>query len=272
MGIAKKIEMGRMDELGRMDSPVHRLDARAITLVTLAFIAIVVSFPLYEVSALTPFLLFPVALIAVGHIPARHILKKILIAAPFALVIGIFNPFVDREPVASIGSFAVTGGWLSFASIMLRFLLTVGAALTLIACTGMNRLGASLEQLGVPRVFVVQLLFLYRYLFVISDEGGKMFRSVELRSEKGRHLPLRVYGSLVGTLLNRSMDRAERVYRAMVARGFDGEIRVLRPSAFGWKDAAFIVGWLTFFILARTWNLAEEVGLVLTRFLPEIPQ
>jgi cobalt/nickel transport system permease protein len=261
-----------MDELGRMDSPVHQLDARAITLATLAFIAIVVSFPLYAVSALTPFLLFPVVLIAVSRIPARHILKKILIAAPFALVIGIFNPFVDHEPMASIGSFTVTGGWLSFTSIMLRFLLTVGAALVLIACTGMNRLGASLEQLGVPRVFVVQLLFLYRYLFVISDEGGKMFRSVELRSEKGRALPLRVYGSLIGTLLMRSMDRAERVYRAMVARGFDGEIHLLQPSRFRWTDGAFILSWLTFFIVARTWNLAEEMGIVLTRILSSTPQ
>lgn len=264
MGIAKWIEIGRMEELSQLASPMHRLDARAKTLVTFSFIAVVVSFPLYEVSALTPFLLFPIALLSLGRIPMLYILKKILIAAPFALVIGIFNPFLDREPVASIGSFTVTGGWLSFTSIMLRFILTVGAALTLIACTGIHRLGASLEQLGAPRVFVVQLLFLYRYLFVISDEGSKMFRSVELRSEKGHPLSFRVYGSLLGTLLIRAMDRAERVYRAMVARGFDGEIRVLRPSAFGWKDASFIVGWLAFFSVARTWNLAELLGLLLT--------
>jgi cobalt/nickel transport system permease protein len=149
-----------MDELGRMDTPVHRVDARAKALVTLAFIAVVISFPVHEVSALTPFLLFPVTLIALGRIPARHILSKILLAAPFALVVGIFNPLIDRQPLATFGSFIVTGGWISFVSIMLRFILTVGAALALIACTGMNRLGEGLERLGVPRVFVVQLLFL----------------------------------------------------------------------------------------------------------------
>jgi cobalt/nickel transport system permease protein len=272
MGIAKWIEIGRMDEMGRMNTPVHRVDARAKAVVTFAFIAVVMSFPIHEVSALTPFLLFPVTLIALGRIPARHILRKILLAAPFALVVGMFNPFMDRQPFAVIGPFTMTGGWMSFGSIMLRFILTVGAALTLIACTGMNRLGASLEQLGVPRVFVVQLLFLYRYLFVISDEGGKMFRSVELRSEKGRPLTLRVYGSLIGTLLIRSMDRAERVYRAMVARGFDGEIRLMKPSAFRWRDAAFIVCWLAFFSVARTWNLAEGMGIVLTRIMSGVPQ
>ncbi|MEI6645195.1 MAG: cobalt ECF transporter T component CbiQ [bacterium] len=268
MGIANWIEIGRMDELSRIDTPMHRIDARAKAVVTLVFITVVMSFPVHEVSALTPFLLFPVALVALGRIPARHILKKILIAAPFALVVGMFNPFMDRQPFAVIGSFTVTGGWISFVSIMLRFVLTVGAALVLVACTGMNRLGAGLEQLGVPRVFVIQLLFLYRYLFVVSDEGGKMFRSIELRSDRTCPLRLRTYGSLIGNLLLRSMDRAERVYRAMVSRGFDGEIHVLRRSSFRWTDAGFICSWLAFFIVARVWNLADGIGLLLTRITP----
>lgn len=268
MGIADWIEIGRMDELGRMDTPAHRLDARAKAIVTLAFIAVVMSFPRHEVSALTPFLLYPIALISLGHIPARHILKKVLVAAPFALIIGIFNPIMDRQPVAAIGPFIVTGGWVSFVSIMFRFVLTVGSALALVACTGMHRLGAGLEQMGVPRVFIVQLLFLYRYLFVVADEGGKMMRGVELRSDGTRSLRLRVYGSLIGYLLLRSMDRAERVYRAMVARGFDGEIRVLRRSSFRWADLGFVCGCLAFFLAARMWNLANGLGLLLTGIAP----
>jgi cobalt/nickel transport system permease protein len=264
MGAADWIEIGRMDELGRMDTPAHRLDARAKAVATIAFIAVVMSFPSREVSALTPFLLYPAVLVAAGRIPARYILKKVLIAAPFALVIGIFNPYMDREPVAAAGPFVITGGWLSFASIMLRFVLTVGAALALVACTGMYRLGAGLERLGVPRVFVMQLLFLHRYLFVVADEGSKMLRAVALRSGGRRRLRAGAYGSLVGHLLLRSMDRAERVYRAMAARGFEGEIRVLRRSGFRRSDWAFVGGCLAFFCAARTWNLANGLGLLMT--------
>jgi cobalt/nickel transport system permease protein len=151
---------------------------------------------------------------------------------------------------------------------MFRFVLTVGAALALVACTGMYRLGAGLEQLGVPRVFVMQLLFLYRYLFVVADEGLKMMRGVELRAGGRRSLRLRVYSSLIGHLLLRSMDRAERVYRAMVARGFDGEIRVLRRSSFGWTDWAFVCGCLAFFVIARSHNLANGLGLLVTGSVP----
>lgn len=260
MAAADWIEIGRMDEMARMDTPAHRLDARAKALVTLAFVVAVMSFPRYEVSALTPFVLYPVALTAVGRIPWRRLLGKILVAAPFALVIGIFNPLMDRQPIAAIGPWTVTGGWVSFASILFRFALTVGAALALVACTGMHRLGAGLERLGVPRVFVAQLLFLYRYLFVVADEGVKMMRGVALRSDGARALPLRVYGSLIGHLLLRSLDRAERVDRAMIARGFDGEIRVPRRASFRPSDWAFLCGSLAFFLAARRWNLARSLG------------
>lgn len=249
-----------MDELGRMDTPIHRLDARAKALVTVVFIVLVMSFPRYEISALVPFLFYPVVLAGLGRIPARHIMKKMLVAAPFAVVIGLVNPLLDRHPVGSIGSVVLTGGWISFVSILFRFVLTVGAALVLVACTGMHRLGAGLEQLGVPRVFVMQLLFLYRYLFVVSDEAARIMRGVELRSNGVASLRLRTYGSLVGQLLLRSMDRADRVYRAMVARGFDGEIHLLQRSALRWQDTAFVCGSLAYLVAARIWNLAAGLG------------
>ena len=88
-----------------------------------------------------------------------------------------------------------------------------------------------------------------------------------MRAERGRPLRLRAYGPLLGTLLLRSMDRAERVYRAMAARGFEGEIRELERPSFRFEDTLFVVGWLTFFITARVWNLADGLGLLLTRIL-----
>ncbi len=249
-----------MDELGRLDTPLHRLDARAKAVTTLLFIVFVMSFPRYEVSALMPFFVYPLALMSLGRIPSGYLLRKILIAAPFAVVIGMFNPFLDREPVAAIGGRVVTGGWFSFASILVRFVLTVSAALVLVACTGMNRLCAGLERMGLPRVFVVQLLFLYRYLFVVAAEGSRMRRGMQIRAAGSAAVPLRVYGSAVGHLLLRSMARADRVYRAMMSRGFAGEIRVLDPTPAGRADAAFVLGWTVFFAAARTWNLADLLG------------
>ena len=264
MAVDRWLSVGDMDRLGRLDSPMHRLDARIKAVVTLAFIGVVVSFPRYEVSALTPFLLYPVVLASAGGIPTRAIVRKLLVAAPFALIIGIFNPLLDREPMAQLGTLFISGGWVSFTSIMMRFVLTVGAALALVACTGMYRLAAGLERLGVPRVFVVQLLVLYRYLSVLTDQGSKMVLAVELRSA-GAPTRLRAYGSLLGHLLLRTMDRAARIHRAMVARGFDGEILTLRERALCRADLAFAGTCLLLFAVARRWNLAAELGALLGR-------
>ena len=257
--LIQPLEVGRLDELGRMDSAIHRLDARAQILTTALFLVAVMSFPRYEISALLPLCLYPSVLISQAGLPTGYLLRKVAIAAPFAILVGLFNPLLDRHPLAPSGVLALAGGWYSFASILLRFALTVLAALVLVSCTGVHRLCAGLERLGLPRVLTVQILFLYRYFFVIGDEGSRMLRGVSLRSGT-QALPWRIYGALVGHLLLRTMDRANRIYRAMLARGFDGTVRVLLPTTFGWRDAVFVAGWGCFFAAARRWNLAELLG------------
>lgn len=260
MSFGNYIEVGRMEDLARIDSPVHRLDARIMVLTTAAFVVAVMSFPRYEVSAPLPFLLFPVVIMTIGNIPPGCILRKILIASPFALAVGVFNPLLDRHTVVTIGSHGISGGWMSFASIAIRFALTVSAALTLVACTGIHRITAGMVQMGLPRVFAVQLQFLYRYLFVISGDALRMMRAVEMRSVGRSAMRLHTYASLAGHLLLRSIDRAQRVYQAMVSRGYEGHVRVMRPTAIRPGDIWFLAGWTAFFVVARVWNIPVWLG------------
>lgn len=264
MNAGRYLEVGEMDDLGRMDTPLHRLDPRAKTLAVVLFVVAVMSFPRCEVSGLMPLFLFPFALIGAGGIPPGAIFKKLVFAAPFALLAGLFNPLLDRQTALVLGPWAISGGWLSFFSILIRFALTVSAALILVACTGIHRLCAGLEQMGVPRLFAVQILFLYRYLFVTGDEALRMMRSVRIRSAGRTVLKLRTYGALTGHLLVRSMDRAQRIYRAMVSRGFDGRIRQMNRGRLRPVDLLFLSGWTAFFIAVRFWNPAAVLGRWLT--------
>jgi cobalt/nickel transport system permease protein len=257
-------DIGYMDRLSRLDTPVHRLDPRAKLLTTLVFVVTVVSFGKYEISALLPFFLYPVVLAAVGEIPLGYLLKKIAVVSPFAIMLGIFNPFFDREIIAVVGSLELSGGWVSFCTILLRFLLTVSAALVLVAVSGFNEVCRALEQLGAPRVFVVQLMFLYRYLFVLTDEAVRMFRARALRTFGTRGSSMKVWGSMLGQLLLRTLDRAQRIHLAMLCRGFTGEIRTGKTSRFGRKEVAFLLGWSAFFLLARLYNLPQTIGITIT--------
>jgi cobalt/nickel transport system permease protein len=229
-------------------------------LTTLVFIMAVVSFGKYEITGLIPFIIYPVALIAVGNLPPGYLARKILLAAPFAFFIGIFNPLLDRTILVHLGPVAISGGWVSFASIMIRFTLTVSAALILIASTGLNAVCLALDKLGAPRSFVMQLLFLYRYIFVLTDEALRLVRARALRSFQGRGMGLKVFSYMIGQLLLRTLDRARRIHQAMLSRGFDGRIHLLRPLHLRGRDAAFLLGWSTLFVLMRCYNIPHLLG------------
>lgn len=261
---ASFFDVGRLDRLARQDTAVHRLDPRVKLLTTLVFLVCVVSFGKYEVSALLPFFLYPVALASAGRIPFGYLGLRLLAVAPFAILVGIFNPLLDRETLVRLGSFELSGGWVSFLSIQLRFCLTVGSALVLIATTSFQGLCAALQRLGAPQVITVQLLFLYRYLFVLGEEAVRLVRARALRSFGKKGMDMGVYGSLLGHLLLRTLDRAQRIHLAMRCRGFTGELRSLREARVGTPEVAFAAGWGLAFLGFRLVNIPQLLGTVVT--------
>jgi cobalt/nickel transport system permease protein len=258
------LDFKNLDLLADGDTAIHRLDPRAKVFATLIFIICVVSCGKYELSALFPFFLFPVFMITLGNIPALYLTKKIAVIIPFAVVVGMFNPLFDRQVVLHVGTLDITEGWISFASIVVRAVLTVSSALILVAVTGFPGICAALERLGMPRPFAVQLLFLYRYIFVLAEEGGQMARARELRTFGTRGRGIRAYESIIGHLLLRTWMRAERIHMAMLARGFSGTFHTRRHSCFGLGEMAFVLGWGLFFITARLVPMAHLLGVLVT--------
>jgi cobalt/nickel transport system permease protein len=257
---ASFVDVSYLDTLSYQDTCIHRLDPRTKLLTTLVFTICVVSFDKYQIAALLPFVVYPVVLVALGNLPLGYLLKKILLAAPFAFFIGVFNPFFDRSVVMQLGPVAVSGGWVSFFSIMIRFTLTVSGALVLIASTGFNSVCMAVEKLGAPRSFAVQLLFLYRFIFVLADEASRMVRARALRSFGRGGMGMRVFTSMIGQLLLRTLDRAQRIHLAMRCRGFDGTIRMVRPWNIRGRDAAFFLGWSALFVLMRLYDIPQGIG------------
>lgn len=258
-------ELGRLDQAACANTPVHRLDPRAKVVTTLVFIVCVVSFGKYEVLPMLPFALFPIALASEGGLPLELIGKRLLLAAPFAVFLGIFNPLLDREIVGRIGSLAISGGWVSYASILVRFVLTAGAALVLVGTTRFNDVVLALERLGTPEVLATQLLLLYRYIFVLAEEVMRMSRARTLRSFGGRGMGMRVYIQMLGQLLLRTFARAERIYAAMLGRGFDGHVRSPRRLSFTARDAVFVLGWSGAFVAFRLLNVPLLIGSLVMR-------
>jgi cobalt/nickel transport system permease protein len=261
-------DLKRLELLARGDTAIHQLDARAKVVVTLVFILCVVSYGRYELSALLPFFIFPAVMMALSAIPPLFIARKIVLLCPFVLAVGAFNPLYDQDILLKIGSLGISGGWISYASIMIRSVLTVGTAFILVGVTGFIAICQAFERLGMPHVFAVQLLFLYRYIFVLADEGARASRARDLRSCGNKGRGIRSFGSLTGHLLLRTWLRAERIHMAMQSRGFTGEFHSSRSSSFGMPETGFVLLWSALLIFLRFQDVSHILGRYITGLLP----
>jgi len=244
-----------IDRHAYQDSAIHRLDPRAKLLAVMFFILAVVSFPKYAVGELIPFILFPMALAIFGFIPPKLIFRQLALAAPFIILVGLFNPILDRSTAMEIRGIKIGAGWFSFASILLRGVLCVSAAVILIATTSFPRLVEAMRFFRVPRIFAVQLMLLYRYLFLLLGEAQKINQALSLRSGSAR-VPISVAGSALSSLLIRTIERSEAVWLAMQARGFKGELLTARRMRWRSADSFFLCSAFIFCVLFRIVSLA----------------
>jgi cobalt/nickel transport system permease protein len=253
-------QLSRIDAFARQDTVIHRIDARVKVLTTFVFLVCVVSFPKHAVLPLLPFVIFPVVITSLGRLPARWLGRRLIAASPFAIAVGIANPLFEPTPVPLFAGQSIAAGWLSFASIVLRFLLTTAAALLLIATTGMPAIAEALRRLRVPDAFVTQLQLLHRYLFLLGEEAMRMERARDLRSCGRRGTGLWVSGKLLGALLLRTVGRANRIFEAMLLRGFDGSIDLVASRGLPRRDLGFLLGWSGAFLICRRIPVGELLG------------
>ncbi len=259
--------IGYLDRLSFQDTFIHRLDPRSKVIATFLFIVVVVSFPQYEVSALIPFFLFPAMLMTLGDIPLKFVLTRVLLVSPFAIFIGIFNPFLDEKTVLELYGIPVSGGWLSFLSILIKSLLTISAGLLLIATTSFYNVCHALRWMRLPAPFIAQLLFLYRYLFLMMEETMRIIRARDMRSFGNHGTGIQVFVRILGTLFIRTIERAERIYYAMLSRGFDGGIPLTRRFVFGFSDLAFLLFSIVFLFCLRFIPVTDTLGALARRLV-----
>ena len=235
-----------IDKYSDLDSLIHRLDPRTKFIASLAFIVLVVLTPIRNWQAFALYFGLIATCLAISKLPHLYVLKRSLVIFPFVLMIAIFIPFF--KPGEVVGSYniwlwkvSVTyDGLLILANVAVKAWLCILSLILLSATTRFGDLLKGLKQLGVPEVIVLILSFMYRYIFVLVDEVMRMRRARDSRNFGGGRLrQLKTIGNMIGTLFIRSYERGERVYAAMLARGFDGEIRSLYQLNFKKVDAYF---------------------------------
>lgn len=230
------------DRYHHKESFLHRLDPRVKVVVTVIFI---VSNALLPDGAWLAFFFawgFVLAANLFSRLGLLYTFKRSVIALPFALIAVTVLFSIPGEPLTTVRIFSSTftitdAGLLRFVSILIRAWLSVQLAILLVAVTRFPDLIHAFEHLRVPAILTTIIAFLYRYLFVLTDEVFRLLRARQARSAAapgsrsggGVLWRAKVAGNMAGQLFLRSYERSDRIYNAMIARGYAGHLYTLNP-------------------------------------------
>ena len=231
-----------LDEYSDLQSPLHQLDPRAKLVGFVALIIICVTTPPDLYAAFAAYLGLELVLVLVSRLPWKHVLKRMLIVLPFILVVAVFLPFFNKGggsynlgPV-TVSSHGLTVLW----NVTIKSTVSVLAIILLSSTTPFPEMLKGMERLRVPHLMTTLLSFMYRYIFVLMDELQRMRRARDSRGWRGKWLwQVKVIGHMIAALFLRSYERGERVYAAMLARGYDGGVRTIYLYDFGVMEVGF---------------------------------
>lgn len=226
-------------------SPIHALDARAKILAALMLVLGVVSTAPLRPIELALFCTLLAAVAVIAHLPLRRVLRRSLMVIPVAATIALMAPLQASGGSWNAAGLAAAwsgGGWLIAWGIVSKAWLSAVCMLLLAATTRTAELLQGLRSLGVPGVFVMLLAFIARYVSVLGDQLRSLRIALASRAPhlRGRRL-LGALGSISGNLFVRSYERGERVYAAMLARGYTGTLPVATATRVGAAEVLVVL-------------------------------
>lgn len=253
-------EIHHMDMLAARDQWVNRIHPLVKFVLTIIYIAAVVSFPKYDVIGLLGMAVYLIAGFILAELSFKECLWRLRIVLPIVCVVGLANPFFDRIPV-EIGVLHINTGVISMFTLMLKGCFAVMASYLLIATTSIEKICYALSLLHLPKIMVTQILLIYRYVTVLLGEVNRITEAYSLRAPNQKGVHFKVWGSLTGQLLLRSIDRANEVYESMTLRGYSGEFRYMgEKNHMRWSNLLYLAVWIVLFYVLRRVPVIIVVG------------
>lgn len=252
------MEHSYLDEYSSLGSFIHRLEPRIKVIAFFALIIFIVLAPQGSFFVLGAYAAIIAACILLSRIPLLAFFRRSSAALPFIAAMSLFILFArPGEPLwaHSFGIFQLSvsyEGLAGFFNILLKAYLCILCTLLLAFSTNFIHLLKALEKLKVPSIFIMVVSFMYRYLFILQDELEHMRQAKESRTVGGsRWFHIRALANMLGVLFVRTYERAEEVYLAMCARGFDGTVKTIYDFKIKPKDVYFLLAVISFLFLAR---------------------
>ena len=240
-----------IEELANGDSLIEQLDPRVKIVVVFIFSMVVAV--LNQIPVLLCALMLGFLIVLTAKVPIKELIKRL---TPVNMLIGflwLFLPFTFAgKPIFYLGSLPVTHeGVLHATRISIKSNAIMLMMIILVATTSIFTLGHAMHELRIPKKIVHLFFFTYRYIHVMHREYIRLVNSMKIRGFRANTSlhTYKTFAYMVGMLLVRSFDRAQRVHNAMLCRGFKGNLYSLRKFSIKKKDLVFFFLMMTVIIV-----------------------
>ena len=212
-----------LDDYAYLDSPLHRWAPKCRLL---GLGALIFAFSFVQSLALSPFMIGVTGILyGVSNLPLSFLLLRLRIPSFFLLMVAILTPFFTGSTVLwHLGALKLyQEGLQLFLLISIRFLCILTLGLILFGAAPFFINIRAMRSLGLSPILADMMMLSYRYVYEIGDYLAVMRTAMRLRGFRGDRLNRRNLSRLVtlaGSLLVRSYEKSEQVYKAMILRGY----------------------------------------------------
>ena len=218
-----------LEEFARGNSFLHRIDPRVKFITATPYIFLIAL--ITGINGPLIGLLFSIVMVLFADLNIRNLLNRLLGVNAFIFLLWIFLPFsYPGDAIFYIGALKATReGLLYVLSITLKANAIVIATIAILGTSELFSLAHAFVHFKVPKKLIHLFFFFYRYISVLHEEYVRLKRSITIRAFQPRtnmHT-YRTYAYLVGMLIVRSYDRSQRIYQAMLCRGFKGKFPIM---------------------------------------------
>jgi len=222
-------------------SVIHKIDPR-YRVVAAALLSVIIAV-LTGIEALLAAITIAGITLAAAKLNPRAVAGRLAVVAGFLFLLWLVLPVTHPGTVFyTLGPLTLScEGVLLATRITLKSFAILSLLIALVSTMSVATLGNALNSLGVPGKLTQLLMVSYRYIFVIEQEYQKLQRAAKIRGfQPGTNLhTYRTYAYLAGMLFVRASLRAQRVYQAMLCRGFTGRYVSLQTYGAGPRNPVF---------------------------------
>jgi cobalt/nickel transport system permease protein len=217
-----------IDRWSRGSSFLHQRDPRAKLAALLLFLIVLSTTPTSVQGAFGGYAVVLIIAVYMARLPILGLTGRAALILPFSATFALLTWW--------------SGDSLRALALVEKSFLSGLAALLLVATTPLTGWTAALESWRVPRMLILVMQFVYRYLFVIAEQAQRMRWAAACRGsqKQPKTRAFRLAAGLVGVLFARSWLGADGIYHAMLARGFRGRFVPAAPAPFRASDAVFL--------------------------------